>query len=349
MSITPILVNLIVPPSNAGCNFIMEQTNLPSNPAQVTLELVKATFNIELTRLDYQKVLQQIEDIVWTRENIDKDLLAPAKFVANKITEKKEAIKRPYIDAGKIIQNEYNGVFNPINDAISRKANEKKILADQMQKEADQANAEAERIRTINSTMATFISNITNEITTADNEKVIAALEMRIGSEITRKNIYQELLPQMKEQCEALKPLVKMQKDYIKKLKEATKQQAAATATGDDEKAVEMRAKAEDLKETIEENKLRLQQKAFEQVENSDTSVGMPTAVAPKASRKWWTWEVTDVNALYKKRPELVDLVPNRVKIDEIFDKMKASGDFSNGNTEIFLNGIRFYEEKSFK
>jgi hypothetical protein len=327
----------------------MEQSNLPSNPAQVTKELLKASFNIELTKLDYQKILQSVEDIVWTRENIDKPLLEPGKFVAGKITEKKELVKRPYIDAGKVIQSEYNDVFNPLNDALSKKANERKILADQMQKEADQANAEVERIRTINSTMATFISDITNQITTADNEKMIVAIEMRIGSEVARKNIYQELLPQMKEQCEELKPLIKMQKDYIKKLKEATKEQAVATAKGDDDKAIAAREKVEGLKETIEENKIRLQQKAFEQVENSDTTVGIPAATAPKASRTWWTWEVKDIELLFKKRPDLVDLVPNKKKIDEIFDKMKAGGDFSNGKKEIILSGIRFFEEKSFK
>lgn len=327
----------------------MEQNNLPSNPAQVTKELVKASFNIELTRLDYQKILQSVEDIVWTRDNVDKPLLEAGKYVASKITEKKEQVKRPYIDAGKIIQSEYNDVFNPLNDALSRKANERKILADQMQKEADQANAEAVRIKTINSTMATFISDITNQITACDNEKMISAIEMRIGSEVARKNIYQEFLPQMKEQCEELKPLIKMQKDYIKKLKDATKQQAVATAKGDDDRAIEMREKVEGLKETIEENKIRLQQKAFEQVENSDTAVGIPTITAPKASRVWWTWEVADVDLLFKKRPELVDLVPNKKKIDEIFDKMKANGDFSNGKREIILSGIRFYEEKSFK
>lgn len=327
----------------------MEQNNLPSNPAQVTKELVKASFNIELTRLNYQATLQSVEDITWTRENIDHDLLATGTFVARKLTEQKELIKRPYIDAGKIIQNEYNEVFNPLNDAISRKANEKKILADKIQKEVDVANAEIARVNGINSAMATFISDITNQITLADNDKMLVAIEMRIGSEIARKNIYQESLPQMKAQCEELKPLIKMQKDYIKKLKEATKSEAEATASGDDDKLIVAKENVEILKGTIEENKLRLQQKAFEQVENSGTEVGMPTSVAPKPTRRWWTWEVTDVNTLFKKRPELVDLVPNKQKIDEIFDKMKAGGDFSNGKSEIILSGIRFFEEKSFK
>lgn len=327
----------------------MEQSNLPSNPAQITNAVAKAIFNIELTKLGYQKVLQSVEDVVWTRENIDMDLLAPAKFVASKLTDKKEEIKRPYIDAGKIIQNEYNSVFNPLNDALSRKANEKKILADTIQKEANEAIAEQERLRSINSAMASFISDITNQITGADNDKMISAIEMRIGSEIARKNIYQEMLPQMKAQCEELKPLIKMQKDYIKQLKATTKSQDEAMAAGNEDKAIEMREKADVLKETIEENKLRLQQKAFEQVENSGTEVGIPTINSPKPTRRWWTWEVKDINLLYKKRPDLVELVPNKQKIDEVFDKMKASGDFSNGKSEIILSGIRFFEEKSFK
>lgn len=324
----------------------MEQTNLPSNPGQITKELVKASFNIELTRLEYQKVLQSVEDVKWTRENIDQPLLEAGKFVAAKVTEKKDFLKRPYIDAGKVIQNEYNEIFNPLNDALTRKANEKKMLADQIQKEADEANREAARISGIHQSMANFISAITNEITNADNDKMIAAAEMRIGSELARKNIYQEFMADMKAQCDELKPLIKQQKEFLKASKQIEKE--AATTT-DDHRAVELKEKAELLKETIDENKMRLQQKAFEQVENTDTMVGIPTVAAPKASRRWWTWKVDDVELLYKKRPDLVDLVPNKKKIDEIFDAMKSAGDFSNGKSEIKVTGITFYEEKSFK
>jgi hypothetical protein len=326
----------------------MEQSNLPSNPAQVTGALVKADFNIELTKLNYQQVLQSVESVTWTRANINDDLLAPGNFVAKKLTDKKELMKRPFIDAGKVIQNEYNSVFNPLNDALSRKANEKKKLADQIQREDDLVNAEVERVKAINASMVSFISNITNEITSADNEKMIAALEMRIGSEVSRKNIYQELLPTMKQQCEELKPLIKKQKEYIKTLKAAEKSSEDAIKSGDDDKAIEMRYKAEEMKSTIEENKIRLQQQAFQTIENSDVTIGVPTATAPKATRVWWTWEVVDVNTLFKKRPDLVDLVPNKNGIDTVFDRMQAEGRFI-GKREVIVNGIRFFEEKSFK
>lgn len=326
----------------------MEQTNLPANPAQVTKELVKASFNIELARLNYQQTLQSVESIVWTRENINEDLLAPGKFVATKLTEQKELVKRPYIDAGKIIQNEYNDVFNPLNDAISRKVNEKKVLADKMRAEDDKANAEIARVAGIRQAITNFISTITNEITGSDNGKAIVAAEMRIGSEISRKNFYQELLPQLKEQTEELKPLIKNQKEYIRAQKELEKSKAKAIAAGDDDKAIELMSKAEGLKEIIDENKIRIQQKAFEQVEQADVAVGVPTAVAPKASRTWWTWKVDDINLLFKKKPELVNLVADSGKIDEIFDAMKAAGDFE-GKREVKYFGITFYEEKSYK
>lgn len=326
----------------------MKENNLPSNPAQVTKELVKADFNIELTRLNYQQVVQSVASIQWTRENIDQDLLAPGNIVAKKLTEKKDALKRPHIDAGKVIQNEYNGVFNPLNEILSVKANERKQLALQIQKEVDDANREIDRVNGIKQTMAAFISNITNEITNSDNEKMIAAAEMRIGSEVARKNIYQELLPELKEQCEGLKPLIKNQKEYIKTLKQLEKSQGAAMAKGDDDAAVELREKAEQMKETIEENKIRLQEKAFEAVENSDTVVGVPTAVAPKATRTWWTWEVPDPELAYKKNQDNIDLVPNKTKIDAMLAELKENGS-TEGKREVVIDGIRFYEEKSFK
>lgn len=326
----------------------MEQNNLPSNPAQITKELVRVGFNIEATRLNYEVILQSVEDIVWTRTNIDQPLLEPAKFIASKLTEKKEQDKRPFIDAGKIIQSEYNDFFNPINDAISRKANERKALAGKIQEEEDNVKREADRINTISSTIATFISNITNDITASDNDKMIIAAEMRIGSELSRKNIYMEFLPNLKEQCEELKPLIKKQKEYVRVLKDVNKNQAAAIASGDDSTAVEMRMKAEEMKEIIDENKIRLQQKAFEQVENSNIYVGEPTTIAPNATRTTWKWRVDDLALLFKKMPGLVDLVPNKDKIDAILKEKRTNGEME-GKREEKMFGITFYEDKSYK
>lgn len=326
----------------------MEQNNLPSNPAQITKELVKASFQIESTRLNYQKVLQAAENIVWTKENINEDLLAPAKFVAAKLTDKKEADKRPFIDAGKIIQTEYNSVFNPINDVISRKAEEKKVVARKIEQEAFAANAEIERQNNIKRSIISFIASITNDITEADTDKAIYSAEMRIGTELSRKNFYQEFMQNFREQCDELKPLIKKQKEYIRILRDVNKSQEAAEAQGDEAALVDLRIKAEGMKEFIDENKVRLQQKAFEQVENSDIAVGVPTAVAPNAARTWWKWRVDNIDLLDKKMPHLVDRIPNKEKIDQILADKRESGELS-GKNELSFNGITFYLEKSYK
>lgn len=337
-----------MPPSNAGRKFYMEQYNLPSNPAQITQALVKASFAIEQTKLNYQKVLQSVESIVWTRENINDDLLAPGKLVAAKITEKKEVEKRPLIDAGRIIQNEYNSIFNPLNDAISRKAAEKKVLADQIQREVDKANAETARVSGIKVAIMQFIATITNEITESDTDDKIVLAEKKIGSETQRKNAYQEFLPDLKSQCDELKPLIKQQKEYVRTLDKLNKGKDTAMAKGDDNTAVELRHQAENMKVVIEENKIKIQEKAFEQVENADMQIGMPTAVAPNASRTWWKWRVDDIQLLAKKMPELVELVPIKTKIDEILSSKREAGEF-DGKKEEKLFGITFYQESSYK
>ncbi len=326
----------------------MELSNLPSNPAQITKELVKASYQIEKTRLNYEAVLQQAESIVWTRENINEDLLAPAKFVAAKLTEKKDKDKRPFIDAGKVIQNEHNDVFNPLNDAISRKAFEKKQLADVIQKEKDVADAEIRRISNIDATIFKFILTVTEDISMADNDKVIAAIEMRIGSETTRKNIYQEKIKDLKQQCENLRPLIKKQKEYIRTLNAASTQQKAAEKSGDEARAVELREKADEIKEFIDENKIRIQQKALEQIENNETYVGEPTDDAPSATRSWWKWRVDDVKLLSKKLPSLTMISPNKEAIDALLAEKRDSGELK-GMNEFRLPGLTFYLEKSYK
>lgn len=326
----------------------MEQSNLPSNPAQITKELVKASFNLDTTRLNYFKVLQSTKNIVWTRENINEDLLSPAKLVASKLTDRKEVYKRPHIEAGKIIQAEYNSVFNPLNDEISLKAAEKKKLADQIQKEQDEANAEIERLKNIRYTMINFIQTVSNDISESSTDSQIVLIEKKIGSEISRKTFYSDYFEDFKSQCEELKPLIKKQKDYIKFLISLEKSKLDAMSKGDESKAVDLRQQAEDLKDIIEEGKLRIQQKAFEQVENSDINVGIPIDTAPDATRTMWKWKVDDVQILFKKRPDLVDLVPNKEIIDSILRSMRETGELK-GKREEKLYGITFYQDKSYK
>jgi hypothetical protein len=326
----------------------MEKNNLQSNPAQITKELVQASYNVELTRLNYQKVLQDAENINWTPENIKEDLLAQAKFVASKLTEKKEIDKRPLIDAGKIYQAQYNSVFNPINDVISRKATERKLLADKLQREEDEALAEAERNNAIKRTIVHFVSEITNQITEADTDDKIVLSEKKVGSEMSRKSYYGIHINDLKEQCEALKPLIKKQKEYIRVLSSLNKGTDSAMQKGDDHTAVELRQQAEELKSVIDENKIRLQQLALQQVENSDSYVGIPTISAPNASRTTWKWRVDDLQLLFKKMPHLIDLIPNKEKIDAILKEKRESGQM-NGKREDKMFGITFYEEKTFK
>lgn len=326
----------------------MEQNMLPSNPAQITKELVKASFNVEITRLDYHKILQSAADIIWTRENIDQPLLAPAEYVAKKITEKKERDKRPFIDAGKVIQNEYNSIFNPLNDIISQKIEEKKKLIRVMQLEEEREQAEKSRISSIENGIITFIHSVTNEITQAEDDSTIVLVEKRIGSESKRENFYQEFLPKLKQQCAELKPLIVKQKEYIRKMQLLKKQQSEAELKGNDSKAVELRQKAEELKEVIEESKIMIQQKAFEQIESSNSLVvGESTIASPKATRSWWKWRVDDIHKLSKKCPELVEYIPNKAKIDELLAQKRESGEL-DGQKEININGLVFYLEQNF-
>lgn len=326
----------------------MEQTNLPSNPAQITKELVKASFSIDTARLNYLKVLQDIRNIVWTRDNIEQDLLAVAKTVASKLTDRKDFYKRPYIDAGKIIQTEYNNVFNPLNDEISVKAAQRKALADQIQQEQDKANAEIERLNNIRLSMIGFIQSVTNDISESTTDSQIVLIEKRVGTELSRKGFYSDYYEDFKAQCEELKPLIKKQKEYVKLLISLEKEKSDAMSKGNESAAVDARQKAEDIKEFIEEGKIRLQQKAFEQLENSDVAVGIPVNVAPDATRTTWKWRVDDVQLLLKKMPELVDLVPNKEKIDAILKESRVNGSFK-GLRESKLYGITFYEDKSYK
>lgn len=326
----------------------MEQVLTERTATTITNAIVKADFNIELSRLKYQEMIQYVENIVWDRENVHKDMLAEAKLVAKKLSDKKDEMKRPYIDAGKIIQEEFNNLYNPLIEVINRKVSEKRIIAEKIQKENDIAAAEAERIGAINERILNFIVNITNEITESDDAATIVNIEKRIGSETARTGVYMEFIPLLKQKCNEIKPLISRQKDFIRSLKKIESEKQVSIKSGDENSVLAAMESAQDLRSTIDENKILIQEKALNVVESANVVVATPTTPYVRASRTWWTWEVKDVSELYKKQPDMVELVPNKNKIDEFMKRLKEDGTLED-KKEVVINGVRYYENKSFR
>lgn len=326
--------------------FIME--NLPSKLV-ITEETVKATFALEAQRLNYQKVLQAVENIKFTPENVNEDLLEPGKLVLRQIAGTKETLKRPLLDAGKIVEASYKAYFNPLEEVINRKAEEKKAVALKIFNENRLIQLEREKQEAISKSISDFIFNATNFITNATDDSQIVLIQKRIGTETSREGYYEDQLTDLKERCNSLKPIIESQKKIIRELKEIERQQAEAEAAQDEERMILLREKREEIVEILDETKIKLQEKAFEQVATHiPVYVGESVTDNVRASRTTWKYRVDNIELLAKKMPHLVTVIPNDEKIKELLAVKRADGSLKGKMEESFF-GITFYEDKSFK
>jgi len=314
---------------------------------QLTQPVVKAKFSIEASKLKYREILNELSSIVWTNDNISLNLLSDAQKLIKLLTDKKDELKRPYIDAGKMIQDEYNSLISPIDALLKQKQNEKKLIVNKIQEEADRARNESIRISNIKTNIVSFVGNVTEQITNAKTGNEISKIEMRIGSELARHSLYGEFLGELRIQVDELRPLIKQQKELIKKITTVSSEKEIAIQSNNDADALSLMAEKDALKQVIEENKIRIQERAFSTIENIDTVVGIPDIEVPKAKRTWWSWEVIDIDEVYKKQRNLVKIVPNNTEIDNVLTSLKDSGK-TKDKREIIVNGIRFFENKSF-
>jgi hypothetical protein len=322
--------------------------NLPVNAVLITDELVQANYNLELTRFNYQRTLQELENVKFTRENVNDDLLKPGKEILAFLEKKKDADKKPFTEANSKIQSVYNGFYKPIDEIIKRKANERGVIVKKMDAEKAEENRVREQAVAIQKAIIFFVNNMTTEITSAETDEQIVLLEKKIGSETTRTTFYGDFINDLKTRCEVLKPLIKDQKEYIRKLKLVEQQTADEMSKGNDFAAVKLREEAEGLKAVIDENKIRLQETAYSQANNLETIVPESMDTTPKGRKLPWKFRVDDINLLAKKMPLFVTLVVNEEAAKEYIKANKDAWDNAS-QSEVKLFGLTFFQEKSYK
>ncbi len=328
-----------------------EQNNLPAKlnmpPEQLTEPIIKAFFQKEISRKDYQQVLQNLENVKPTKENlpqVDK-IMKDVNKVINELMEGAQIVGSPYFKAHKNILAAMKELLKPILTKVTLIEAEKKTCNDELLADLAKANAAKARIDNIRNTMTTFINNCTAFISTATTNQQIANVQKRIGTEKSREGFYGEYLPDLKDKCNALDTLINERKGIIRKQAELSAAAETALKNDDAEAAAEIREQQEQLESDMEENILRLQEKAFEQITNVEPIyVAEPVGEALKG-RNYWRWEILDATKVYKKRPELIILEPNKEAIDKLMAENREGWN-ADSKSEVVMDGIKFFIKK---
>ncbi len=327
-----------------------EEHQLVQLPEKVTKELAKASFSVELIRDNYEKLLQDAENITFTKENIKEDhaVFKTIRSVMKKLVDSKDVKKEPYKKAGQAIQEAFNELYKPLEDVLNRKITEFTKVNNEIKAENDRLEKEKLQQEQVQATINTFINQTTTLIANAKDDTKIVSIQKAIGSEKARSGYYGVHLDTLKSACDNLTPLINERKEHIRELSKMKEQQAKALQDGDIQKATDLMEEIEFKDIQLSENVIRIQEKAFEQVLNTaEVVVAEPTAEVVAPRRSSWKWRIDDMQSLAKKLPHLVEITPIKQKIDELLATKKAEGALKDIE-ELKISGLTLYLEKTY-
>ncbi len=328
------------------------KNNLPAlrgtPPDKITKTQIVALFNTETIRWQYNKMLQGLQGMQITKENLKPEypeFKEADKFIKALDTWRK-AEANPFNTVDALFLEVYKEITEPILAALNSLKVQVKTAREANAIEIAQAKQEQARKDLIVKTMGEFINNCTTYIVTATTDEQIILVEKRIGSEKSKKSFYAEYYQELVDKCEALKSTITAQKKKIQELQKANEAFQQALKSNDDIAASELKEKIELINDELVENSIRLQEKAFEQSMNiSQDQVGQPELNVTKGKTSRWKWRVDDIDFLRKKFPQFTKVVADDEAIEAFMKEQREAGLFKTQEEIIKSNGITFFKE----
>lgn len=308
--------------------------------------IVKASFDLEANRHNYQRLLTSLTEIVVTKENVNEDFTKDAREARKLLKEKKEAECKPVLQHHADILKAYNDLDAPLAAEMERILRDKQAVADAIRKETETQIREQTRVANAKAAIINFTNRVANEIRNAASDSDIVSIEKLVGLEKTKKNLYQEFLPDLIEQLDGLRPQIKQQKENVRRLQEIQEKEKKAIEKGDILAATQLREEKEQAQVVIEQTGIKIHEKAFEEAIKIEVIVPDVVETAP-VGRSNWKWRVDDIKLLQKKMPHLVRIVPDDDAIDLLLKTKRQDGSLS-GVEEESWNGIVFYNDRKF-
>ncbi len=308
--------------------------------------IVKASFDLEANRQNYQRLLTHLSGLQVTKDNVNEDHTKEAREVRKLLKEKKEQECKPVLQHHADILKAYSDLDKPLEEQINRLLAEKQAVADAIRKENEAQLREQTRVANAKAAIINFTNKIANDIRNANTDADIVSVEKMIGLEKTKKNLYQEFIPDLITQLDNLRPHIREQKENVRRLQELNQKEKEAIEKGEIYEATAIREEKEYVQTVIEHTGIKIHEKAFEEAIKIEVVVPDVVEIAPKG-RTNWKWEVTDIKLLQKKMPHLVKMVPDDAAIDLLLKTKRQGGELDDVEEQNW-NGIRFFNDRKF-
>jgi hypothetical protein len=321
----------------------MSETTTP-----IAIDVTKAELQIALSKegLQYQQLLQDGENLKFTKDNLVEQgaSLKTLRTVQKKLGD----IENPYTANWKAWNEARKSLVDPVADVLKRKEAEYRKLALEIEAEKKQEEQEKERVKGIKQAIDSFFIAQSQAIAGAKTLPELTTIEKIIGSHKANKARYSEFLPELVAKAENLTPLIKQQKDNIRKLEAVKEAESKAAESGDDQAVLDAMEAKEALQNKFDEVNIKAQEQAVGMATKADVVV--PEVIlpsAPKPRRTTFEWECYDLDLLHKKMPHLVTLTPNKEKLDELLTTKRLEGAFI-GTDSIDYFGCKLFIKKSY-
>jgi hypothetical protein len=297
-------------------------------------EVAKIKAQQMLVVIKYFEVLQAIQTFVPTVSNLTEAglLIKNSRAVLKLLTEGRANDTRNERDIVEQKCGGWNEFINPLDTAIKELTVNVKEKDSSAQDEISLIQEENNRILAIKSEFFAFVNQKVQEVAKATTVSEIVAIQKRIGTEKSRKNVYQEYVKDLDTLILFMFPYMEKQKALIDKPK---------TFKTDD--PVVLTALMGELEASKKYNIEEMQVKCLEMVHQlNDFSV--EATISTLKGRMLYRYEVVDEEKAIKKHPELCSL--DKAKVKEYAASLREQVS-ENPGKEIVDNGIRFFFIKS--
>lgn len=322
----------------------MENNQL--QPTKLTKEMVQASLISETVKQNLHGLMQDGKKMVITRETIfaDYQILMSIRDIYDYLEKRRKSEDKPERDRIKARKEGYDQITNPMVELLNRAEPILIAINDEIEKEEKEQLQAIQADNEIRSRHLEFANETTKSVVSAIDNKELVRIQRLIGTEKSKSKFYGKYHEKLSDLCDILLSLIENRKKIIKENDELLQKQKEALDKGDMALATALKEQIELNETVIRQNADSIAADAFNQISEialMGTTFESQT-ITPRLRRL--SYKIDDIELLYKKSPELVELEPNKKAIGELLKQKEEAGELADDL--LVLPGITLYRKK---
>lgn len=312
----------------------------------ITREQVEASLISEVTKRNFQQLIEVCRNAPITRENIQVNypVLLQLRELHQYLKERLEEENRLDKERIKIRSDVFGGYMKQIDQILTAaepqliETNKSILLSERA------VNQEIDKQLAIRRRHVEFVKETTHKIIVTQDAKELGRIQSLIGTEKSRTGFYGDYHECIVTACDALLKLIDDHKRIIKENVKLKKDQEKYQAKGDISMETALEEQIRHNQDVIKENAEALASEAFSQILGIQTVTEKVESLAVHPRTHRWSYRVIDIEKLQKEMPHLVELVPNKKAINAFVKEKSDPGELDEIEDNIFSGLAIFWK-----